>query len=127
MIPNLNLTQTPPDRLRSQLNMTHPMAMPAQFALSYKKMVAWWCAKPENKLAKVCSPATQAGASKAAVTLGVPTANESKDMYKAYCAEKANKAFPVCMMAALKSHAPGSPQGSAMRTAGAKKPPASVG
>ena len=109
------------------LNITHPMAMPSQFALSYKKMVAWWCAKPENKAAHVCSPSSLAGASKAAASMSVPTATESKDIYKAFCGDKANKAQPVCMMAALKPpHVPASPQASAMKRAGAKAPGSST-
>lgn len=76
--------------------------MPTAYAISYKKMTMWWCAKPQNKPAKLCSPQGAVGPASASKVLGVPTTLESKDMHKAYCAEKANKSAPVCLMSSLK-------------------------
>ena len=77
--------------------------MPTTYAVSYKRMVAWYCAKPENKGRTLCSPTPSGGPASSTKMgpTGVPTNVESKELQKAYCAEKAHKQTGVCFMSSL--------------------------
>ena len=75
--------------------------MPTKFAVSYKAAVKWFCDKPEHKADTLCNPTT---APKGAA-FSLKTNNESKAMYREYCAVKEHKPALICAMSSLKMNA----------------------
>lgn len=95
-------------------NATKAGLMPSSFGVSYKHMVQWYCTQPENKAKKMCEP----GPAVAGELVYKPTAADSKDIYKLYCADPARKTTPLCALSVLKG-LKGAPAGAA----GSGKPP----
>jgi len=75
--------------------------MPAKYGVSYKGMITWFCAKPENKVKALCKLQEQGKASDSQVRsdLVKPTANDSKEAFMAYCKEK--KTPYICIQSSV--------------------------
>jgi len=77
--------------------------MSAKYGVSYKEMVGWWCAKAENAQKSLCKLHAAGKTPSSPATLTHPSLTESKDAYKAYCADESHKAKLICIQSKIQA------------------------
>jgi hypothetical protein len=94
-----------------------PLSMSAKYGVSFKAMLAWHCAKPENKAKPVCKLyETKKATGEVSDEVKKAYNAESKEIFKLYCKEPTHKSALICIQSTIKST-----MGDAVKSAAAAK------